>query len=69
MVGKDFAFYLVNTQPNLQAIISELIDLTGQLSDLANTMVSKSPDSTPLAPVIATKLDAIGENIKAIEVI
>lgn len=67
LIGHEFAVYIVNTQPDLKNIIEKLISLTEQLSLLAQTPVSKTPDQTPLNPAVQVEIDLLKSELESIE--
>lgn len=67
VIGEAIAFYIVNTQPDLQSIIDQLIDVCSQVEALSLQQVSRTPDQTPLDPLVTTEIQRIKQELTEFE--
>lgn len=65
VISENGAFYIANTQPDLLFLLSEVVKIADQVSALSQSMVSRSPDSSPLSPEVTAGIEAIKATLTA----
>lgn len=63
IISESGAFYVVNTQPDLQFLMDQVKALSEQVVAMSKVMVSRSPDTSPLAPDVTTAVEQIKAEI------
>lgn len=69
IISEEFAVYIVNTQPDLKELLGQVKSIVEQLSALCDIGVSRSPDSSPLAPAIKIEIEAIKTQLEGFKLI
>lgn len=65
IVSGEMAIYVVNTQPDLVEIVGKIGDVLDQIKAIADTPVSRTPDSSPLAPDASAAVTQIKTELEA----
>lgn len=69
IISNDGAVYITNTQPDLMLIIQKLSIIVDKVGVLSDTMVSRTPDSSPLNPAISAEMKAISAELKGFQLL